>query len=76
MEDDSPIIYHGPPPPQKGSLTFGIEIEFALVTAPESRIDPEPHLGGQIFGMPNEELAQVHVLNTLQGIGVQAEIED
>ena len=48
IEDDSPLA-HYEPPLQKNNLTFGVEIEFALATAPASGIDPEPHLGGQIL---------------------------
>jgi hypothetical protein len=55
-------------------LTFGVEIEFALATAPASGIAPEPHLG-QIFGMPDWQAACEHIRNTLEGVGVPAEIE-
>ena len=74
MEDDSPLA-HYEPPLQKNNLAFGVEIEFALATAAASGIGPEPHLGGQIFGMPDWQIGCELIRNTLKGVGVPAEIE-
>jgi hypothetical protein len=74
MEDDLPLA-HYEPPLQKNNLTFGVEIEFALATAAASGIGPEPHLGGQIFGMPDWQIGCELTRNTLNGVGVPAEIE-
>jgi hypothetical protein len=52
MEDPrAPLIPPNYPEIPKTNLTFGLEIEFAVATAPVSEVDPHPSLGGQIFTM-------------------------
>lgn len=75
MEDNSSIVHYGPPAPQKDNLTFGVEFEFALATAPESGVDPEPHLGRQIFGMQNEESALEHIHDTLKRVQCYGDVD-
>ncbi|KAE9376849.1 hypothetical protein N431DRAFT_555150 [Stipitochalara longipes BDJ] len=75
MEDGSPLVNYAPYP-RKSTLSFGCEIEFALATVPISGIDPEPHLGGQIFGMPDWQSACSHIRHTLEGIGIPVEIAE
>jgi hypothetical protein len=66
IEDNSLIVHYGPPAPQKDNLIFDVEFEFALATAPESGVDPEPHLSCQILNMQNEESALEHIHDTLK----------
>ena len=77
----------GPPPipfsrteKSNPGLTFGIEIEFAVATAPVNGIDPQPQFGGEIFGMhdenrfTNDKLVGAHICKTLNDHGIPAEL--
>ncbi len=47
MEDpNTPLIPLGYPKERKPELTFGVEIEFVVATAPVNEIDPQPELWG------------------------------
>jgi hypothetical protein len=64
----------------KPQLTFGVEIEFVVATAPMNGADPEPELWGQIFEMhdrrhyTNERLVGAHMCKTLNKYGIPAEL--
>jgi len=83
MEDPkAPLIPLEPPPEGKPELTFGIEIEFVVATAPVNEIDPQPELWGQIFEMhdrghyTNERLVGSHICKTLNRYGIPAELHN
>ena len=83
MEDPkAPLIPLEPPPEGKPELTFGIEIEFVVATAPVNEIDPQPELWGQIFEMhdrrhyTNERLVGAHICKTLNKYGIPAELHN
>jgi hypothetical protein len=81
MEDPkAPLIPLEPSPEPKPELTFGIELEFVVATAPVNEIDPQPELWGQIFEMhdrrhfTNERLVGSHICKTLNKNGIPAEL--
>ncbi len=83
MEDPKvPLIPLEPSPEPKPELTFGIEIEFVVVTAPVDEVDPQPELWGQIFEMhdrrhcTNERLVGAHICKTLKKYGIPAELHN
>jgi hypothetical protein len=83
MEDPrAPLIPPNYPEIPKTNLTFGLEIEFAVATAPVSEVDPHPSLGGQIFEMhdnrhhTNERLVGAHICKTLKRFNIPAELHN
>jgi hypothetical protein len=83
MEDPkAPLIPLEPPPEPKSELTFGIEIEFVVATAPVNEVDPQPELCGQIFEMhdrrhyTNERLVGAHICQTLNKYRIPAELHN
>jgi len=83
MEDPkAPLIPLEPSTEPKPELTFGIEIEFVVATAPVNEIDPQSELWGQIFEMhdrrhyTNERLVGAHICKTLNKYGIPAELHN
>jgi len=73
MEDTTPLVRYNP---RKSAYTFGLEIEFALATMPESGIDPEPYISGTISNMPDHQSARNALRETLKSVGISAEAPD
>jgi hypothetical protein len=81
MEDPkASLIPLSTPEQSKPKLTFGVELEFVVATAPVNEVNPSAKLWGQIFEMhdnrhyTNERLVGAHICKTLNKYGIPAEL--